>query len=474
MISPPGTTIAHPDGKRIFEDVTAVPFIQGMLAQKEGQFDYNFNNSHRRAVISTVTATGWLVAATAEESDVLGAVDTVRNTNIIAALCMLLLVTAVVFIVVKSITGALSRCVNMAEAVADGDLEQHLAVDRKDELGVLAIALEDMLENLRKMIAESAQKTVEAETQSKLATEAMQQAEEARKQAEQARRQGLLDAAEQLDGIVKELTTDAERLLEQISTAAQGAEVQRQRVAENASAMEEMNATVMEVARNAEDAASSTQQMHGKALEGSKIVDSVVHGMDELHTSANGLKMEMETLEQKASDIGKVMTTIADIADQTNLLALNAAIEAARAGEAGRGFAVVADEVRKLAEKTQLATTEVNQAIVEIQDATRKSRENVEGTVVAINHNNDLAEQSGHALHEILGVAEAVADKVRAIATAAEEESATSDEINKGTEDINRIAEEATRNTELSKAAVDELSSLIERLTCMLDQLKNS
>ena len=294
-----------------------------------------------------------------------------------------------------------------------------------------------------------------------------------RKEAEEAIVRGRLETVATLEGIVERISTAAEELSAQVEESDRGAGNTAQRMAETATSMEEMNATVLEVARNAGDAAEATNDMHTKAREGAEIVNKVVAGMDTLHNVSSGLKGEMERLEQQAEGIGQVMSVISDIADQTNLLALNAAIEAARAGEAGRGFAVVADEVRKLAEKTQQATSEVGHAVQQIQQATHASMENVDNAVTAIADNNEKAKQSGMALSAILSVAENTADRVRAIATAAEEQSASAEEINQAIDGVSSTANELSTAMNEATAAVSDLAAQAGELRHIIENMRN-
>ena len=156
------------------------------------------------------------------------------------------------------------------------------------------------------------------------------------------------------------------------------------------------------------------------------------------------LKTDMLSLGQQAEGIGRIMGVISDIADQTNLLALNAAIEAARAGDAGRGFAVVADEVRKLAEKTMSATKEVDESVRGIQHSAHQNMSSVDRAVEAIGQATSLANRSGEALRAIVDLVGMATDQVASIATAAEEQSATSEEITRSIEDVSRISSETS------------------------------
>ncbi len=280
---------------------------------------------------------------------------------------------------------------------------------------------------------------------------------------------GTADAA---SNTADRMASAAEELSAQIEQANQGAQEQNNRVQETVTAVEQMNATILEVARNAGETASNAAAARDKAREGAALVVDVVAAVDKVRLAADKLKTNMHGLGEQAQGIGAVLGVISDIADQTNLLALNAAIEAARAGEAGRGFAVVADEVRKLAEKTMHATKEVGQAISGIQHGTADTVTMVEQAATAVEQATALAKRSGDALDEIVAVVETAGDQVRAIATAAEEQSATSEEINRAVESISRIASETAEAMGQSAQAVTELAAQAHELNTLVSDIK--
>jgi methyl-accepting chemotaxis protein len=279
-------------------------------------------------------------------------------------------------------------------------------------------------------------------------------------------------AADRAAHIAEEVAAAADRLSGKVDEVSQGAGIQSQRTAETAVSMEEMNATVLEVARNASEAAQSAEQATTIAGEGEEVVRGVVDAIHGVSERIGELKANMDGLGDRAEAIGQVITVIEDIADQTNLLALNAAIEAARAGEAGRGFAVVADEVRKLAEKTMGATKQVGEAITAIQQGASASIQATELADESVRKTTGLAGDSGEVLARIVGVVSEAAQQVQSIAAASEQQSSTSEEINRAIEDINRITTETAEGTGESSEAVAELVRQAEELQEIIGELR--
>ncbi|WP_187170344.1 methyl-accepting chemotaxis protein [Salidesulfovibrio onnuriiensis] len=389
----------------------------------------------------------------------------------LAALFVLGLVPAC-WLIIRSITTPIKTATDAAGRIAKGDLEVELDAQGSDEAAHLENALNSMAQTLKQNIKEITAKTAEAEEKALAAEHAMHEAEEAKALAETAKCDGMMHAAQRLEGIIAELLEAAQDIESQSAEIRHGTEIQRERVHSTATAMEEMNATVLEVARNSSHAAEVGQLAKESASEGAQVVSETVAAMDKTQRQAEQLRENMVQLGEQANAIGNIMGVITDIADQTNLLALNAAIEAARAGEAGRGFAVVADEVRKLAEKTMVATKEVGDSITAIQSVASDNIASMQQAVGGLEHSTELTNKSGEVLQRIVEASEQSADQIQSIATAAEQQSSASEEINIAIDEINRIASDTAQSVEQSTASLERLAEQARLLEEVIEALK--
>ncbi|MDL2307926.1 methyl-accepting chemotaxis protein, partial [Desulfovibrio sp. OttesenSCG-928-C06] len=274
--------------------------------------------------------------------------------------------------------------------------------------------------------------------------------------------------------IAENVSSASAQISVQVEQATKGAMIQRDRVGDTAASMTQMNATVLEVAKSASNASQTASEAQNMAHEGSGTVRAVLDGISRIEQYAGDVSTSMDALGTQASNIGQIINVINDIADQTNLLALNAAIEAARAGDAGRGFAVVADEVRKLAEKTMQATQEVSNVVTGIQNGTKESIQNVEKAAGAINDATGLAEKAGESLSTIVTLVAETADQVRSIATAAEEQSATSGEINRAIDSVSNVSQETSMAMNEAARAVEHLADQARTLRQLINGLTQS
>ena len=357
----------------------------------------------------------------------------------------------------------------LAGRVADGDYNVE---DGSKKQGVYG-AIVEMVHALKTHIENAQRESENAREQSAKAQQAMRKAEVAGQEA-QAKTRALLSIANRLEEVGNVRSAASAELSARIEQSDRSAAESAQRLSEAAAAMNEMNATVQEVARNASSASSASGDTRKKAEAGARVVEKAVRSIEDVHHISLELKGDMSRLNEHARSIDRIMGVISDIADQTNLLALNAAIEAARAGEAGRGFAVVADEVRKLAEKTMASTHDVGNAIKAIQESTAKSTDSMDNAVAQIEEATHLANESGRALEEIVATADATADQVNAIAAASEEQSAASEEINRSILQCSDMSGQIAEAMAEAARAVSDLAVQAQGLTELIREMKNA
>ncbi|SMF33487.1 methyl-accepting chemotaxis protein [Desulfovibrio gilichinskyi] len=472
-----GLIISHVNPKLIAKVNVQKEYDWGkyIVENKNGNMHYEFDGQARLTYFTQSPKTGWIACSTAPAEQFLSKAKEIGMFITLSTVVIVLIIGIGVFLILKrNVTKPVKTIVDAASEIAEGKLDTELEVNRNDEIGILQSSLLKMVERLRQKIAEADEKTKHAEEESRRAQIATDKAEEAQKQAESAKQEGMNQAAQELDVIVNQVIASTTDLNEKIHRALEGADTQKDRATESATAMEEMNATVMEVATNAAQTATMADAAQQEGVKGGKVINEVVQSIKQLNNETDLLEEELNKLGLEADSINKVMGVINDIADQTNLLALNAAIEAARAGEAGRGFAVVADEVRKLAEKTMAATQEVGGAIKTIQTGTARSIGRMKDTSKVVDGSTELVDQAGQNIKTILQMIAETSDRVRAIAAASEQQSAASEEITSGMSEVNAIANETAKLMEESSQSMKDLSEMTGRLEKLMEDLKSS
>lgn len=276
----------------------------------------------------------------------------------------------------------------------------------------------------------------------------------------------------QVSGAVVAAANAASEISSSTEEMAAGANEQSAQASEVASAVEQMTRTIFETTKNTTTAAEASKNAGRVAKEGGKVVEETIEGMIRISEVVKKSAETVLELGKSSNEIGEIIQVIDDIADQTNLLALNAAIEAARAGEQGRGFAVVADEVRKLAERTSKATQEIAGMIKHIQKDTEGAVKSMQQGTKEVENGRNLAEKAGDSLKEIITGADRVTDIVTQVAAASEEQSRASEQITQNIELITNVTQQSATGVRQIAHAAEELNQLTGNLQALISSFK--
>lgn len=330
--------------------------------------------------------------------------------------------------IISNIIGPLTKLhMAMTDVQQNGNLTHRVDINQKDELGSMATSFNDMLASLQNFMYE-------------------------------------------IKGLASRVDSSSVTLSNITQLNSVGMDEQKQQTEQAATAMNEMSATVQEVAQNTSLAANAAQEANTESVNGKQVVSSTIRAINQLASEVEKASGVIQSLEDDANNISNVLDVIRGIAEQTNLLALNAAIEAARAGEQGRGFAVVADEVRTLAQRTQDATQEIQSMIENLQHSTFNAVDVMKSGSSQAEDSVQQAAQAGNSLESIASAVSQITDMNIQIASASEEQSAVAEEINRNVISIRDVADQTSETTGQLKETGDELKQLSDRLTQMLNR----
>ncbi len=346
-----------------------------------------------------------------------------------ASVLALLAGLAAAVLITRLIVAPLQAVIRVAQRIAEGDLSTQVQVCGGDEIGQLMSAMQQMSGGLSQIVS------------------------------------GLQAGIDQLAGSARSLSAVTEQTSAEVGK-------QKEETEQVATAMNQMTATVHDVARNAEEAALAAQTADGKVANGQAVVRQTLTRIEQLAQSSGLASAGIQSLSLEIHNIGSVLGVIKSVAEQTNLLALNAAIEAARAGEQGRGFAVVADEVRALAKRTQQATAEIERLVLALQQGAQSSVAQIHSSGELVQLSVSDALQTESALGSIAAAVSVIQQMNQQIAAAAEQQSSVAEEINRSVSTIRHSADQSSLAMTGSAANSVELASLSQQLQAMVGHFR--
>lgn len=444
--------LAHPDQEKLkkltkFDETVADLPLQG----KSGMDYYTYNGVPKIVAYAPVKSAGWGVFVTQDQGEAYAAINAFTWKQLTVTLGIIALALLLIWWFTRSLVRPLNVLVDVAQSVAGGDLNHEIVVKRQDEIGLLSGAVQNMVVTLRALVSEVQESA-----------------------------QMVAASAEEMTAASEESASAAQEISTQVGQVAQGSTEQFKTLEQTHRALDDLNQMVLSGAQEAVKVHDLGRVAQGRAQKGSEAVVLIRQQMAQIQDVTQGSVHQVELLHQHSQDIDQIVSVISGIAEQTNLLALNAAIEAARAGEAGRGFAVVADEVRKLAENSADAARQIGDLIAKVQTVTAESVEGMQNGALQVNHGLKVVQQAESTFEAIIQDIMPLTDMVAVLAEKMDSAASQMQDIQSEMQTVRDLAQqntEATGNvsamTQEQGAAMEEVAASTTSLATMAQKLQD-
>lgn len=406
-----------------------------MISSKQGETSFKDDKGNNRVYFSQMGDTGWIIALTIPESELLSPVRALLMALIIIIMIFALVVIAFIVIFANSLTKNIKEVNNLAMAISENDLSKTIAVNTEDEVGQMVNHLNTMTLNLRNFIMNVSGSVEQLAATSEELTAGSQQTELAADQIALSI-QDIANNSEKQEGLMK----DSAKMVLNIS---QG---------------------IDQISKNIQDITDSSMNTYKKAESGNVVVGKAINQMEIISGKVDALSNIIELLGKSSNEIGNIILVISQIAEQTNLLALNAAIEAARAGEQGKGFAVVADEVRKLAEQSEKSTSKIGTLVNEIQESIKNALNAMEDGTLAVRDGITMVGDAGQSFEDILSSVDAISTRMQEASGVIDEISSGSQNMVESIENMSKIFEESSVSSQSVAASAEEQTALMKEV----------
>ncbi|MBG0840812.1 methyl-accepting chemotaxis protein [Ectopseudomonas toyotomiensis] len=433
LVSADGKVLVHPDKNLVMKNLKDIypqdtPRISSEFS--EAELDGN-TRILTFTPVKGLPSVSWHIGLSIDKAKAYAMLTEFRASAIIVTVIAVVLIIALLGLLIRVLMQPLTAMGKAMHDIAqgEGDLTKRMAIQSNDEFGALARSFNQFVERIHSSIREVSSATVQVNEVAKLVVNAS-------------------------------------------NSSMVNSDEQASRTNSVAAAINQLGAAAQEIARNAADASSQASDARHQAEDGGKVVQQAIHSMSELSNKISDACAKIEMLNSKTVDIGQILEVIKSISQQTNLLALNAAIEAARAGEAGRGFAVVADEVRNLAHRTQESAQEIEKMIEELQIGSRESVTTMTESQRYSEESVDIANQAGERLGTVTARIGEIDGMNQSVATATEEQTSVIESLNMDIIEINTLNQEGVENLQATLRACGDLEQQAARLKQMVDSFR--